>query len=205
MRPPHHQCLLVGCPQECLHLFPHGLTPPINEIWNHPKTKAWAQTTDNRYQANQELLVKGMTPVIRAADVLLTRGSQITREEIKYCADALVKGIQLLCCCSADMNNRRKDQLRRTMPYSLRTLCSHETEVTTRLFGDEVANAIDKINKALTVYGPAGQDFRQQKGQKKNGRSFSNNGRNTKSKSGGKSKTNWKPKRAPYNPKSKQK
>ena len=188
--------------------IPTLLVPTINpEIWNHPKTRHWAQTADSRYQANQELLVKGMIPIIRVADTLMTRGASITPAEIKYCATTLVKGVQLLCCCSADMNNRRKDQFKRTMPSSLKSLCSHTSEVTTWLFGDDVASDIDKINKTHNIYGAAGSDFRHQKGHNKNGRSFSDNGRNGKSNKSksGKTKSNWKPRRAPYNPKPKQK
>ena len=185
--------------------IPTLVVPTINkELWNHPQTKGWAHIADNRSQVTQCLLVKGMIPIVKATDKLMKLGGTITHEQVNECVSIQLQGLQLLCCCAADMNDRRKDQFRQTLPYRFRKLCDHSNEVTTFLFGDDVPSAIEAINKTNRIYGGEPRedrsDFRHGKAQKKGGRSFPK-GQHKSSKNGGGKQmrsSSWKSRKGPY-------
>lgn len=123
--------------------------PKVNkEIWNHKKVKAWAKGQDLKYQRTQKLLMKGLIPIISVLDLLLESTEQgLSPQDVINCSSNLLESLTLLTDCNHEMNHRRKDNFRRTLPSNFSNLCTYSREVSQQLFGEDIVKDVKDINE----------------------------------------------------------
>lgn len=117
-------------------------TPRVNPlIWN--QLPAQVRTQDSKYQKTQNSLVASLVAITKATDIVLKQNKPENKELLTNLTD----GIALAMNCLHDMNNTRRQSMKRDLHRDYAALCSTTTVPSTSeyLFGD-----LSKLTKDIS-------------------------------------------------------
>lgn len=123
-------------PENC----PSLIVPKINpEIWRDIKKET--RDADVAAQRTQNLIHKGLVPLLRVMDTLSERKD---KENLMGLAEAF----RLLAMASSHLSQNRKDAVAPELDYSFRQICTPGRPVTELLFGEDLPKALRDIKDA---------------------------------------------------------
>ncbi|XP_046560886.1 uncharacterized protein LOC124269878 [Haliotis rubra] len=129
------------------HLRPENcdklMAPRVNsEIWRimEPETR----NKDISLQKSQNLLCKGIIPIVKVVDSLTKEAaSNLDMEKI---VSQLMDGLALFSLANYDISLRRRDSIRGELRPEYKALCTSQTPVTGLLFGDNLSEKIKELS-----------------------------------------------------------
>lgn len=113
--------------------------PKVNkELWEAFKGK---HSADLALQNAQKSMCLALVPLIKSIEVMVQKGdTKLVQEFTKDAFRCLAHGLQAI-------NNKRKDLIRPALPMKYRKVTEHEVPVTEMLFGDDLEQRVDELDK----------------------------------------------------------
>lgn len=132
-------CITEGDTEKIIEKYPRPanckfLTAPKinNDIWQMlPK---FIQNRDAGFQAVQKMIASGIVPLMKAAQLLVSKSKDNNADLRAYIKDAII----LLGSSIFALSQKRRYLLRKILPAKFANLCNANQSVTEQLFGDEV-------------------------------------------------------------------
>ena len=139
---------LYSTPENCWEL----VVPKINrELYTKlPELHPYYIRQDRKYIELQETLMAVTTAVSSIANLALEADKNSEMVDTKQIVTHALNATTLLGCAHQKLNNRRKESIAPALPKEIREVCSSQREVTSWLFGNDLAQAIKEakeINK----------------------------------------------------------
>ena len=102
--------------------------------------------TDVTLQKNQQLLTKGMIPLVQMMDLMIK--SNTGNEEM---FDLATQSIQLLAFAHRDLSNVRRKMLKPAVHSKYQKLCAPHVQITKQLFGDDLEKQLKSISEQKKI------------------------------------------------------
>lgn len=139
-------------PENCQNL----LVPMVNsEIWNSLPMSA--KSSDAKYQAMQQTLMRSMIAQTRAMDVIIKSTPRSTLPSI---LKPLLDSAKQTSIVIQDINLRRKNNLKTFMRPEYRLLCSSKLPTTKFLFGDNLEQSMKAVRATSSIIRPLNESYR---------------------------------------------
>lgn len=135
-------------PENCKELC----VPEVNhEIWSGLPSNVKA--SDIKYQNLQQHLNRAQLAHACLMDRMLTT---LPKEALPYLLEPLLDSAKSVAMSMQNINQRRKLGLKSFIKPELEGLCSSKVPVTTKLFGDNLDQAVKEVKASSSILRPAG-------------------------------------------------
>ena len=122
------------------------MVPKINrELYT--KLHPYYIRQDRKYIELQETLMAVTTAVSSIANLALEADKNSQMVDTKQIVTHALNATTLLGCAHQKLNNRRKESIAPALPKEIREVCSSQREVTSWLFGNDLAQAIKEAKE----------------------------------------------------------
>lgn len=123
-------------------------SPRVNDVIWDLCIDSFGRSLDVKLQSIQKLLLKGLTPIVAAANSLLTADHKDDNQQfVEALLNSVLDGIALISSSSYSLSTYRRTNLKQFLNEKYSSLCSSKTPVTDMLFGDNVCDKIDSLTK----------------------------------------------------------
>jgi hypothetical protein len=125
------------------------VVPKINnEIWS---IMYQSKQKDITVQKMQKTLITALVPVINVVEKLVSTDQKNENLDTDEIVMDLMDAVSLMANVSQEISYRRRESIRQDIGEKYTELCSRQTPITGKLFGDDVDEEIKRIDKTKNL------------------------------------------------------